>query len=101
MTIGLVMKFAGLDTEKYDDIMQTLDLPLHDDDNPNWPDGIISHAAGATPTGWCVVDVWESQAAFDKFFADRLKPAMYQVGMTAPPEITPVEIYNTYRHGRS
>jgi hypothetical protein len=44
----------------YDAIMQELGLPLGD--SGDWPDGIISHAAGSTPDGtWVVVDVWESQ----------------------------------------
>jgi hypothetical protein len=30
----------------------------------DWPmDGILSHAAGPTDTGWHVVDVWESAEA--------------------------------------
>jgi hypothetical protein len=64
-----------------------------------WPDGIISHAAGTTKDGWCVVDVWQSQGHFDKFFASRLKPAFDKVGGMPMPQITPVEVHNTYKHG--
>ena len=31
------------------------------------PKGIISHVGFAKSNGWCVVDVWESQQAFEKF----------------------------------
>ncbi|MFY7840073.1 MAG: hypothetical protein ACOVP7_07335 [Lacibacter sp.] len=31
------------------------------------PNGIISHVGFAKPGAWCVVDVWESQEAFDEF----------------------------------
>ena len=54
MAIGLVMQFAGGTAQQYDAVMEKLGL---EGDQGEWPDGIISHFAGATPDGWCVVDV--------------------------------------------
>jgi len=48
------------------------DLGTHD--NP--PDGLIVHVATATSDGAHVVDIWESQAAFEKFRDDQLMPTM-------------------------
>ena len=38
--------------------------------NTGSPKGLIGHMAGPTPQGWGVVDVWESQADFDRFMRD-------------------------------
>ncbi|HEY4990492.1 MAG TPA: hypothetical protein VFC16_06655 [Nakamurella sp.] len=48
------------------------DLGTHD--NP--PDGLVVHVATATADGVRVVDIWESQAAFEKFRDDQLMPSM-------------------------
>ena len=47
----------------------------------DWPvSGLISHAAGPSPTGWFVTDVWESEEAFRKF-GEKLAPLMQAAGM--------------------
>lgn len=52
----------------------------------DWPvPGIISHVAGPSPTGWFVVDVWESQETWDRF-AETLVPFAQEAGI---PEFTP------------
>ncbi len=99
MAVGLIMRFAGVGSDKYEAIMEELELPF-DDTGGNWPEGIISHAAGSTPDGgWTVVDVWESQEAFNQFLASRLGPAFEKVGGMPQPEVTPFQVHNTYRHG--
>jgi hypothetical protein len=99
MAIGLVMTFDGVGTDQYEAAMAASGLDLQSPGNPNasdkWPDGIVSHVAGATPTGWCVVDVWESQADFDRFFADRLGPTLQKVAIPEP-NVTPFEVYNSH-----
>jgi hypothetical protein len=96
MAIGLVLQFDGVNAAKYDAIMKELGLS---DNKGSWPDGIVSHMAGSTPEGWCVVDVWESQAQFDKFLSSRLKPAFDRVGGMPQPRVTAVQLHNTYRRG--
>jgi hypothetical protein len=81
--------------------MRELGLALVDDSAPGWPDGIVSHVAGSRADGGLtVVDVWESQAAFDRFMADRLQPAFEAVGGVPQPAVVPFEVRNAYRHGR-
>jgi hypothetical protein len=46
-----------------------------------WPDGQLNHIAGPTPDGFRVIDVWESQAAFERFERDVLAP----LGFTGLP----------------
>src|SRR5947208_13735427 len=72
MAVCLIMQFAGMDTSKYDAVMEKLGLSAA---NSNWPKGIVSHVAGRTSEELCVVDVWESQQDFDAFMNSRLKPA--------------------------
>jgi quinol monooxygenase YgiN len=54
------------------------------------PDGNIIHTAGDGPSGFCVVDVWESKEAFETFMNEKIMPAMQEAGMEmqgSPPVI--------------
>jgi hypothetical protein len=95
MAIALILEFADLDAGDYDAVMKELGLY---GGRGTWPDGIVSHLAGATADGWRVVDVWQSQAHFDKFFAARLKPAFDKIGLPAPL-MTPVDVHFAFHHG--
>ena len=99
MAIGLVMRFDGVGADQYEAVMAKDGLDLTSPKNvkaaDNWPEGVVAHYAGPTPTGWCVVDVWQSQGHFDKFMADRLGPALQKVGLPEP-DVTPLEIYNSH-----
>ena len=55
------------------------------------PPGRLSHVAVRKGDGYLVADVWESQAALDRFFLV-LGPLLAQAGSTGggPPEIYPV-----------
>ena len=53
------------------------------------PDGRHYHIAAPSPSGWFVVDVWESQEQFDKF-GEVLLPTLQAAGVTATPEVRPV-----------
>lgn len=68
------------------------------------PKGLIVHLAFETATGMRIVDVWEREEDFDRFQAERLRPAMDKIlqdaGVSreslAPPqeqELKPVEIF--------
>ena len=96
MAIALILQFEGFDSDKYDAVQEALGLAGN---GGLWPDGIISHLAGNTPQGWCVIDVWESQAHFDRFFAERLNMAFDKVGGLSKPRITAVDIHNLYQRG--
>ena len=93
MAVCLIMQFAGMDTSKYDGVMDKLGLSSA---NPNWPKGIVSHVAGRTSDGLCVVDVWDSQQNFDAFMTSRLKPAFDAVGGLPQPRVTSFQVHNSY-----
>lgn len=69
-----------------------------DDDNTpgeKWPEGILGHYAGPSDAGWTVVDIWESDEAFEKFKAVRLGAAMAANNLPEPT-VTRFELYNSY-----
>ena len=98
MAIGFVLQFSDVGIDGYNDVMRNLELesPGVTGVANQWPSGIISHVAGATENGWCVVDVWESQARFDAFMQGRLGPAMGKAGLPEPV-VTPFEVYNVHQ----
>ncbi len=88
------MEIPGGKKEQYDAVMRNLGLALGQN-STGWPAGIISHTSGPTKTGWRVVDVWESQEYFQKFFDEKLGKAVHDAGL---PAFTPdvFEVYNVY-----
>ena len=56
------------------------------------PPGRLSHVAARKGTGYLIVDVWESQEAFDKFFQEKLGQALQEAGLALPqPQAWPAE----------
>jgi hypothetical protein len=55
----------------------------------NWPvEGLLVHVAGQGPNGFRVVDVWESEEAFQRF-GEKLMPIMKAIGIEGAPEVYP------------
>jgi hypothetical protein len=52
------------------------------------PDGLILHVAGPTDEGVRIIDVWESEEAWQRFRSERLEPAIAALGGPARPEPT-------------
>lgn len=50
--------------------------------------GLIVHAAGATEAGIRSIDVWESKDHSDRFFAERLMPAMAGLEIAGGPPLS-------------
>jgi hypothetical protein len=66
----------------------------HFDKNP--PSGGIFHVAGFTSGTLRVVDIWESQQAFEKFQKDRLATALQKAGVTGQPKTQFYPVHNVY-----
>ena len=91
-TVCLMMQFATMDRAKYDEVMKALDWQ-----NTGSPRGLISHMAGPMPQGWGVVDVWESQADFDRFLETQLRQAFEQAKARMPEmQLAVFEVHNRY-----
>jgi len=93
MSVAIVLQFDNVGQDKYDAIMKDLGL---DRMGAKWPEGSLSHTAGKSANGWCVVDIWESEAAFAKFRESRLAASFARVGGMPEPKVTTFEVY--YRH---
>ncbi len=94
MAIGFILEFANMGPDKYEAVMK--ELGLKPGSNGNYPEGIISHQAGKSPNGWCVVDIWESEAAFGKYRETRLGPAFAKVGGIPEPKVTTFQVHNRF-----
>jgi hypothetical protein len=93
MAICLTVDLPGVTQQQYDAILQAMGRSLGSAPEP----GQVFHVAGPYAGGWRVVDVWESQAAFDQFLQGQLAAALTKVGiaLTAAPDV--FEVYNIER----
>ncbi len=90
--VCLMLQFATMDREKYDEVMKALDWH-----GAGSPKGLISHMAGPMAQGWGVVDVWESRADFDRFLQTSLRQAFERVGARMPQmQLTSFEVHYRY-----
>lgn len=90
MAIVLVQEMEQATLSQYDQVNAKLGV----DDDP--PAGLIIHTAGERPNGAVrIVDVWESQEAWERFRDERLTPAVMEVlgEQAGPPQ---QEVYETH-----
>jgi hypothetical protein len=57
------------------------------------PPGLLLHIAGPTDDGFRVIDIWDSEQAFNRFRSERLAPAIAALGGPARPEPTCRELH--------
>ena len=50
--------------------------------------GLILHAGGSSAGGVHSLDVWESKEDSERFFADRMMPALQQLGVEGGPPLS-------------
>lgn len=88
MAEALILEFEGdVGKAEYDKVNGILGIDPTSADS-DWPDGLLSHAAGSTDKGWIVIETWESQTANEAFMAGRLGAALQQAGVPAPTRAT-------------
>jgi hypothetical protein len=79
MTYAFVQDIAS-SWEQYERVAAGLTDPT--------PDGLILHLAGPTDEGFRIIAVWDSEEAWQRFQAQRLRPAIAALGGPARPEPT-------------
>jgi len=91
VAIGVLFDFPGTTSDQYDEVCRDLNngQPLRA--LSDWPEsGVVGHIAGPTPGGWRVVDVWESEEAFQRF-GQKLMPLLEKAGIPAvAPQVFPI-----------
>ena len=92
MSYAIVLVFEGVSEADYWKVNEN--LGINRDGSGDWPDGIKSHAAGPTPSGWVVVEKWETKAAQEAFMASRLGAAIAAAGLPAPAQIIETNTVN-------
>jgi len=90
MAVAMLMHWPGVSSDQYDAIMARLGL----DANP--PAGAVLHIATASDEGVEVIDVWQTEQAFNGFLEQRLLPIVSELGITGEPEIRIVPLHNLY-----
>ena len=56
----------------------------------DWPaEGLLAHIAGQGESTFRVVDVWESEEAFQRF-GEKIRPVLQEVGFPGEPKVFPL-----------
>ena len=79
MALTFLFELPGTTQEQYDQVLDNLQR------GGKTAEGRIFHVAGPMEGGWRVLDVWESQEAWDKFLQEKLGQALQEAGV-APPQ---------------
>jgi hypothetical protein len=91
MPILMVHDSPGGTREQYEEVGARLSEGRGLNSLGDWPrDGILAHAAGPTENGWRVVDVWESEEAFQRF-GEVIGPVLQEVGFSGEPQTFPLD----------
>lgn len=94
MIIAAVHQTPSLTRERYEEVVRRVtngksrfesaaDLPF---------DGLIVHAAGQGPNGFCVIDIFESEEAVDRF-NEAMGSIPREVGIEQPPDFFPAHTF--------
>jgi hypothetical protein len=73
MAMVLIQNMDGVTLDQYDEVNAKLGV----DDDP--PAGLIVHTASPRDGGVRIVDVWESEDAWQRFREERLLPVVHEV----------------------
>jgi hypothetical protein len=90
MATVMLMEWPGVIVDEYNRVMKELDL------DAKTPAGGVFHVAGFTGNTLHVLDVWDSQQAFEKFQQDRLVAAVQKVGIKTQPNVQFYPVHNMY-----
>jgi hypothetical protein len=91
MPVVGVFESPTLTQEQYEETVRRLTdgKKTHMESASDWPvEGLLVHVAGQSESGFRVVDVWESQEAFDRF-GEKLMPILQELGVDLRPQLYP------------
>ena len=80
MAVGVLFDGAGVSKAQYDAVNQQV-TPGN-----KKPPGLLYHVAGTSEGGLCVVEVWESQEALQKFVDEKLGAALQEANINIQPK---------------
>lgn len=89
MLILAVHQTPSLTQERYEEVVRRLTGKSRIEAPSDLPfEGLLVHAAGQAPDGFCVFDIFESEAAVERFSA-ALGTSPQEVGIDQPPQFFP------------
>jgi hypothetical protein len=94
VAIVAVFQSPSLTQERYEESVRKLTGGSDRMESPaDWPvEGLLAHIAGQGENGFRVVDVWESEEAFQRF-GETLMPILHEIGVDGEPEIYPAHTF--------
>jgi hypothetical protein len=100
MASALILEFTGVGRDQYAAVNRQLGIDMESGDG-EWPDGLLSHAAGPSAAGWVVVEVWASRQDQERFMNGRLGRALQEGGITtAPSRVDWIDLVAYHTPGR-
>ena len=90
MATVMLMEWPGVTPDQYTKVMQALDL------DSKGPTGGNFHVAGFSGGTLHVLDIWDSQQAFEKFQQERLMAAVQKAGISGAPNVKYFPVYNVF-----
>lgn len=85
MAASLILEFEGVTLTEYYAVNAALGIDP-DTGAGEWPDGLVTHAAGLNEDGHLVVmEVWDTPEHQARFMEGRLGPTLAEGGITSPP----------------
>jgi hypothetical protein len=90
---AVILEFEGVTADEYYAVNAALGVNA-DTGEGDWPDGLVSHAAGINENGrFVVLEVWDTPEHQARFMEERLGAALAEGGVTNPPaSVTWVEL---------
>jgi heme-degrading monooxygenase HmoA len=96
--MAVVLVVEGATQQEYEDVVRRMTggKKSRMESPSDWPvEGLLAHAAGQTEEGrFRVVDVWESEEAFNRF-GETLQPVLQDLGMDVSMETYPAHAFVT------
>jgi quinol monooxygenase YgiN len=89
MAIGLLFDGVGVSQAQYEQVFNEVFA-----NGTRRAPGLLTHHAGPTEDGFCVIETWESPEALERFFQDKLGRALAAANVRVQPKIFPIS--NTF-----
>jgi hypothetical protein len=80
MAVGIIFDGVGVSQDQYQQVFDEV-IP-----NRQPPPGLLTHHAGPTEGGFCVIETWDSQDALQQFFTEHLGQALERAGIQVQPK---------------
>ena len=93
MLIMAVHQIPSLTRERYEEVVRRLTGKERLESTADLPfEGLLFHAAGQGKKGFCIVDVFESEAAVERF-SEAMGSIPREVGIEEPPDFFPAHTF--------